>query len=62
MALPDQRVTEPCPVCDDDGWVDINDPEAGGVLGARECPRLDEPGHAPFNATGLLGDRNGGAA
>lgn len=43
-----------CPICDDDGWVDIPDEETGGVLGPMECPRLDEPGHAPFNANGLL--------
>lgn len=43
-----------CPICDDDGWVEIPDEETGGVLGGRECPRLNDPGHAPFNATGLL--------
>lgn len=47
-------MAERCPVCDDDGWIDVDD-ENGDPIGARDCPRLHEPGHAPFNATGLLG-------
>lgn len=43
----------PCPICDDDGWVDVPD-EGGGVCGSTECPRLHDHGHAPFNASGLL--------
>lgn len=43
-----------CPICNDDGWVDIPDEETGGVSGSMECPRLHHLGHASFNATGLL--------
>jgi hypothetical protein len=59
-------MTQPCPVCNDDGWVDVLD-EDGFPTGSRECERLREPDHAPFNATGLLpsqfdGHRATGAA
>lgn len=47
----DQR--DRCPVCEDDGWVEVFDDE-GFPVGARECERLNDPGHAPFNASGLL--------
>lgn len=53
MADPTPSAEQKCPVCDDDGWIDIDD-EDGFPIGARECPRLHEPGHAEFNATGLL--------
>jgi hypothetical protein len=46
-----------CSICNDDGWVDINDPATGAVLGARDCPRLHHPGHAPFNFSGLLPEK-----
>lgn len=43
-----------CELCDDDGWIDIPDEETGGVVGARECPRLGTPGHAPFDYRSIL--------
>lgn len=42
-----------CPVCADDGWIDVLDDE-GFPVGAMDCPRLDDPGHAAFNASGLI--------
>lgn len=27
-----------CETCEDDGWIDIPDPETGGVLGPAPCP------------------------
>jgi hypothetical protein len=49
----DEQMT--CPVCDDDGFIDVLD-ENDDPIGARDCPHLHQPGHAPFNATGILGD------
>lgn len=43
-----------CEVCDDDGWCETWDEDAMQIVATYECPRLNEPGHAPFNATGLL--------
>jgi hypothetical protein len=49
--------TERCPLCDDDGWVEQWVGEPGQEMPiAADCPRLDEPSHAPFNATGILDD------
>lgn len=44
-----------CQICEDDGWYDVLDAD-GFPLGPGECPRLHDPGHAPFNANGLLRD------
>lgn len=30
-----------CPVCEGDGYVDVPDPETGGVLGPAPCPNPD---------------------
>jgi hypothetical protein len=43
-----------CEVCDDDGWCETWDEDAMRIVATYECPRLSEPGHAPFNATDLL--------
>lgn len=58
-----------CPVCLDNGWVlscvSTHD-ESGALAGEewvqRECPHLHDPGHAAFNATGVLRVPLGGAA
>jgi hypothetical protein len=39
------RAAVPCPVCEDDCYVDIPDEETGGVLGPGPCPRQNEPWH-----------------
>lgn len=44
-----------CPVCDDDGYVEVWDEEGDMIVATHECPRLLSDGHAPFNATGILG-------
>lgn len=46
-------VSKTCPACNDDGWVETYDDD-GFPIGARDCPYLDRPFHAPFNATGML--------
>lgn len=51
---------EKCPLCGDDGYVEQW--TSGGHLLADECPRLNDPGHAPFNATGILGPFDGEVA
>lgn len=43
-----------CPICQDDGWVEVWDDECMAIVATHECPRLGSAGHAPFNATGLL--------
>lgn len=43
-----------CPVCNNDGWYEEWDDDGVEIVVTRECPRLNDPGHAPFNATGLL--------
>ena len=55
-------MSQPCPLCNDDGWIetwishmDENGEWIGDQPTQRECPHLNEPGHAPFNASGLLG-------
>lgn len=46
-----------CERCEDDGWIEIMDEETGGVVGAMDCPYLDEPWHREWNGTKLLGER-----
>lgn len=45
-----------CPVCNDDGWIEtwVEGPDGHYYPSSGECPRLNDPEHAPFNATGLL--------
>lgn len=47
-------ISKTCPACDNDGWVEVFDDE-GFPVGVEECPYLNRPFHAPFDATGLLG-------
>lgn len=55
-------MSERCQLCGDDGWVetwvshtDENGEWVGDLPVQSDCPYLNEPGHAPFNATGILG-------
>lgn len=41
-----------CPVCDNDGYIEVWDEEGDTIVATHECPRLLSDGHAPFNATG----------
>jgi hypothetical protein len=38
-------MAEKCETCDGDGYVDIPDPETGGVLGPAPCPDCDGSVH-----------------
>lgn len=50
--------TRPCATCDDDGWVEVWDDEGMEIVATHDCPHIDEPWHKPFNATGVLGQKN----
>ena len=54
MTPPDLTPEQICPVCNNDGWYEEWDDDGVEIVVTRECPRLNDPGHAPFNATGLL--------
>jgi hypothetical protein len=44
---------ERCARCSDDGWIEVFDDD-DNVIGAKDCPYLEEPWHREFNATGVL--------
>lgn len=43
-----------CPICDDDGWYEVWDDDGDNIIANVECPKLNDPDHAPWNATGVL--------
>lgn len=46
-------VSKKCAACDNDGWVEVFDDD-GALVGAKDCPYLSRPFHAPFNDSALI--------